>query len=250
MHSKVASGLCILVLSASSAFAADIPDYPFVYVVGKADTDTRPNIATCSLTLRARDPDANKAAATVAERLKTVLATLRAHHIVPDDIESFEIQKRVLTDDTSGDELATINGYEIWRNLKFTAHQLEAIAPIEGSLVNSANVVDIKCQFDSTDRAAIEAELQTKALRAARDQADKLAEPLGRHVTAVMALSKVPFETIPSSFGFGERPGDFAAKLGGMFKRSVSTDAIEGDDLLVPAHIHMSISVNALFKVE
>ena len=35
-----------------------------------------------------------------------------------------------------------------------------------------------------------------------------------------------------------------------MFKRSVSTDTIEGDDLLVPAHIHMSISVNALFKVE
>ena len=73
MHSKVASDFCILVLSASSAFAADIPDYPFVYVVGKADTDTPPNIAICSLTLRARDPDANKAAATVEERLKSVL---------------------------------------------------------------------------------------------------------------------------------------------------------------------------------
>jgi len=60
-----------------------------------------------------------------------------------------------------------------------------------------------------TDRAAIEAELLAEAIQSARSQADKLAEPLGRHVSAAAA-----------------------------------------DDLLVPATISMSATVNVLFKMD
>ena len=37
MKSKIPYGLFGLLLCASGAFAADIPDYPFVFVIGKAD---------------------------------------------------------------------------------------------------------------------------------------------------------------------------------------------------------------------
>jgi hypothetical protein len=50
MTSKVSYGLFGLLLFVSGAFAAEIPDYPFVFVVGKADIEAPPNIATCSLT--------------------------------------------------------------------------------------------------------------------------------------------------------------------------------------------------------
>ena len=49
--------LCCLLVGASTAFAADIPEYPFVFVVGRADIETPPDMAVCSLTLRAIDPD-------------------------------------------------------------------------------------------------------------------------------------------------------------------------------------------------
>jgi hypothetical protein len=56
MTSKVSRSLLGLLFCISGgAFAADIPDYPFVFVVGKAEVETAPNIATCSLTLRARE---------------------------------------------------------------------------------------------------------------------------------------------------------------------------------------------------
>ena len=40
-----------------------------------------------------------------------------------------------------------------------------------------------------------------------------------------------------------------AEKMDRMFKKSVSDD-IRGDDLLVPTTIHLSVSVNVLFKME
>src|SRR5690242_10898040 len=123
MVSKIAYGLLGL-LCASGSLAADIPDYPFVFVVGKADTDTPPNIATCSLTLRAREQDPEKAASTVDDRLKSVLATLAANRVAPGDIESSNVQKQALMSDNSDRERAAIKGYEVWRSLKFTARQL------------------------------------------------------------------------------------------------------------------------------
>jgi uncharacterized protein YggE len=249
MKSRTPYTFLAFLLYVSGAVAAEIPDYPFVFVVGKSDTDTPPNIATCSLTLRARDPDPGKAASVVEDRLKSVLATLKTNQIGPSDIESFNIEKQVLTDENSDNARAVIKGYDVWRNLKFTVRQLKSLPPVEVALVRSSNVTNIGCRFDRTDRAAVEGDLLTKALRSARDEAGKLAEPLGRHVAAAVAISKVPFEGIGGSFGFGDNSAAMA-KIDRMFKKSVGPDDLHSDELLVPSTIHMSVSVNVLFKME
>src|SRR5271169_4605881 len=205
MASKVPYSIFVLLLCVSRTFAADIPDYPFVFVLGKADIETPPNIATCSLTLRAREQDPARAASIVEDRLKSVLATLNANRVAPNDIESFKIEKQVLTNDNNDNERTVIKGYDVWRNVKFTVRQLESVAPIEVSLVRSPNITNVDCRFDRTDRASMEVDLLTKALHSARDEADKLAGPLGRHVSAAVAVSRVPFESIGGSFGFADR---------------------------------------------
>jgi len=244
--SKFLYFLCGLLIYTSAAFAAEIPDYPFVFVVGKADIETPPDIAACSLTLRAREQDPGKAVSIVEDRLASVLATLKANHIAPKDIESFNIEKQVLTNEDSDKERATIKGYDVWRNVNFTVRKLEFIAPVEMSLARSPNIANITCRFDRTDRVAIDADLLTKALHSARDEADKLAGSVGRHVTAAVAISRVPFDSIAGSFGLG---GGYAEKIDRMFKRSTGDD-LHGEDLLVPATIHVSASVNVLFKME
>jgi hypothetical protein len=89
----------------------------------------------------------------------------------------------------------------------------------------------------------LESDLLTKALRSARDQADKLTGPLGGHVSSAVAISKAPFDSIAASLGLGG--AGYAEQMARMFKRSVS----DGDNLLVPATIQMSVSVNVLFKM-
>jgi uncharacterized protein YggE len=233
-----------LLIFASAAAAADIPDYPFVFVVGRADIDTPPDIAACSLTLRAIDPDPGKAEAAVDERLKTVLATLSAKRVSPGDIESFSINKQILTNNEYGDKgPAVIRGYDVSRPLKFTARQLDSLPAIENSVAGALNIENIRCQFDRKDRKAIEVDLLTKALQSAKDQADKLAQPLGRRVTAAVAISKSPFDSIAGSLGMGGFSSSFQDR---MFKKSVTS----GDDLLVPSTISMSVTVNVLFKTE
>ena len=249
MTSKASRSLLGLLFCVSSgAFAADIPDYPFVFVVGKADVEIAPDIASCSLTLRAREQDPAKAAAIVEDRLKALLAAFKTNHVAPNDIESFTIEKQVLTNAYNDNQPAVIKGYDVWRNVKFIVRHLESVAPIETTLVKSPNVTNIACQFDRTDRANIEADLMTKALHSARDEGDKLAIPLGCHVTAAVAVSKVPFDSIAGAFGLGA--GSAMQRIDRMFKKSVSSDDLRSDELLVPATIHMSVSVNALFKME
>jgi hypothetical protein len=238
--------LCLfgLLLCGSSTFAADIPDYPFIFVTGNADIDTLPNIAVCSLAIRAVDQDPGKAESTVDGTLTSALAVLAAKGIAASDIESSNISKQILTTEYNGKEPAAIRGYDLTRNLQFKVRQLTSLPAIEDGFLGSPNVEQINCQFDRTDRAALEADLLTKAIHSAKDQADRLAEPLGRHVTTAAAISKMPFAIIASVFGIDNRLAELSG-LDRMFKKSVSAD-----DLLIPSTIHMSVSVNVLFKMD
>jgi uncharacterized protein YggE len=114
---------------------------------------------------------------------------------------------------------------------------------IEAGLIGSPNVEQINCQFDRADREALETDLMTRALQSAKDQAEKLAAPLGRRVITAEAISRVPFDSIPDAFGLSSRGA--LASADRMFKRSVAPD-----DLLVPSTIHLSVSVNVLFKTD
>jgi uncharacterized protein YggE len=246
MKPKLPPCLFGLLLCGSATLAADIPDYPFVFVTGNADIDTPPDIAVCSLTIRDIAQDPGKAESTVDGRLKAVLASLSAKDVASGDIVSFDLSKQILSNEYTDKEPAQIRGYDLHRSLQFKVRQLASLPAIEDGLVGSANVEQIECQFDRTDRAAIEADLLVKALHSAKEQGDQLAGPLGRHVTAAVAVSKTPFESMASAFGLGDRSAGFVSvSAARMFKKSVSAD-----DLLVPATIHMSVSVNVLFKME
>ena len=157
---------------------------------------------------------------------------------------SSNVGKQILMTEYDGKGPAAIRGYDLTRNLQFKVRQLNTLAEIEGGFLGSANVEGINCRFDRTDRAALEADLLTKAIHSARDQADRLVEPIGRHVTAAMAVSKMPFGLMASAFGIDNRLAEWSG-MDRMFKKSVSAD-----DLLVPATIYMAVSVNVMFKLD
>jgi uncharacterized protein YggE len=234
MTSKLSVCLFGMLMCVSAAFAADIPDYPFIFATGKADIATPPNIATCKLMIRAIDQDPSKAESIVDERMKYTLSTLTSKGIASSDIESFNFGKQILTNEDTEKEPATIRGYDVTRGLQFIARELASLPAIENSLVGSSNVEGIHCQFDRTDRASIEADLLTKAVHSAKDHAVRLSEPLGRHVGAAAAVSQQPFDSLAASLGLGDQLAPYRS-AGLMFKKSVSAD-----ELLVPATISLS----------
>jgi hypothetical protein len=235
-----AVALALIMLPAA---ASELPDYPFVFAPGSADSKVAPDVAHCALTVNAREPDASKAAAAVQSRFEAVLAMFAANHVADADIEADKVDKNVLTENEH--ESVSIKGYDLARHVSFTVRQLESLPSLEQSLLHASNVTDISCRFDRTDRAALEAELMTRALKSAREDAERLAAPLGRHVVAAMAVSKVPFSSIPGQFGFGDREMFSGAAERRMFKRTSVAD-----ELLVPGTIELSESVDVLFKVE
>lgn len=242
MSWKLCCVLAMTLAAGRGALAADLPDYPFVFVTGTADTAVHPDIAHCSAMVTARDKDAAKASNAVDERVNAVVAMATANHVAAADIDASATRKQVLTE--SARDVVAISGYEISREISFTVRDVDASIPIEQSLMTSPNVVNVSCRFDRTDRKSLEAELTTRALQSARDEADRLARPLGRHVTSAAAVSRIPFASIPEALGVGGMAtGVYAGPR--MFKMSAAAS-----ELLVPATISLSASVNVLFKME
>ncbi len=158
-------GYFIGLLLCGSVFAADLPDHPFIFVTGAAEHDMPPNIAECSLRIHAIDQDSAKAEATIDGRLKSVLAALAAGGVAADDIESFIINKRILSSGfVEKEAAAAIRGYDLTRNVHFKVRKIASLPAIEGGFIGSPNVEEISCQFDRTDRVAL-GELLIKAVQ-------------------------------------------------------------------------------------
>lgn len=171
------------------------------------------------------------------------MGILTANDVAPGDIESFNVSKQILSTEYHEKEPAAIRGYDFTRTLQFKVRQLKSLPAIEGGFVGSPNVEHVNCQFDRTDRAAIEAGLLTKAVHSAKDQANKLAEPLGRHVITAEAVSQVPFYSIAGALAGGEQLAELE-RSNRMFEKSLSAET-----LLVPSTIHVAVWVNVLFKM-
>jgi hypothetical protein len=106
--------------------------------------------------------------------------------------------------------------------------RLQFLAPIEMSLVRSPNVTNISCQFDRTDRAAMGADLLTKALHSTKDESDKLAGPVGRHVTAAVAVSTMSFDSLRGHLASAR---DMRKKQIGCLRRSAGDNDLQVDEL-------------------
>lgn len=242
----------LLFAAVAPVWAGELPAYPFINVTGHALRAVTPDLARISLTVKARDPSAEVAARTVAERAQQVLDLLGGAAIAPDDIDAHEISKEVIFDRdsgfSSGGARRGLPHYEVSRTFSVVVRNLASWPELGTKLLEMANVENLEAQFDRTDHAALEAELMTAAAHDAQQRAERMAAGFGQRLGAVQAISQDQFEEISGRllradmrWAYEDSP---TAGVGGLRKRN------EAAAVLVPTTIRAGASVNALYRLE
>jgi len=236
----------LLFLFASAAWPSSIPDYPFVFAQGTAVLKIAPNIVTCRLTIRAINVDPKHAQGIVNARLTELLAVLSKNRLLKDDVDASAVRKAIVTNDYSRADPVQVRGYNVSRGVTFKVRDLGRWPAIADYLLGAKNIDNLTVEYDRIDRAALEADLITKAAADAKNRATHLAVSFGRRLGPPAAISPQPFASIGDTFGLGHSYGSQYAEA----RQFTIAVAANGDTFLVPPTISISASVNALFKLE
>ncbi|MBW4053453.1 MAG: SIMPL domain-containing protein [Proteobacteria bacterium] len=225
------------------AHAGTIPNYPFVYVTGKAAVRVRPNVADTTFTVLSDSPSASVAEHTVESRVAEVLKLLHAVGVGDSQIDASALTKEAVTADDSDGKPLSIRGYRVSRSIEARISDLKKWPQIAKHLLGLQNVTDMQVTFGRANAKAIEESLLGKAAKDAKKRAQLLAASFGQHAGQVMALSRSRFESIDGSF--------LGAFYGNVVSQMVMVPPPPGDStLLVPSNIKLSVEVHAIVKLQ
>ena len=222
-----------------TAYASQLPDFPFVFVQGDAKTEVPPNIATVSFQVKEFDESAGMALEVVRKRSAELIEFFAEKKIKKEDIVAYEIDKTAKRETKEYKELKIL-GYEIRRRISIKIRDLRQYEQIVKKLLYTKNVMNIKSDFDRTDRKEIEKELIAEASRKAREQAEHMAKGFGVKVGSVFAISQRSFQRLAAQFEFA-----------GSFSRGMAEIAsVEKEFLFVPSTITLRNNIKAIFKLK
>ena len=223
-----------------SAHASQLPDFPFVFAHGSAETEVSPDIATVSFRVEEFDENPTKALEVLRNRSAELIAFFAEHKIKKEDIVAYEIDKRAVRERKDYNELKIL-GYEVSRRFSVILRDLSHYEQFVKKLLYLKNVVNINAEFDRTDRKKIEADLIAEASRNAREQAELMAKGFGVKLGSVFAISQRGFQSLGMEFGVaGYEPGV-------AFEKRIME---EKEFLFVPSTINLKNTVTAIFKLK
>lgn len=229
-----------------TAFAKDLPNFPFVYASGYANIEVPPDMAEISFQITASDETAAEAQRIVRERSATILSFFAEHGIEQNDITAYEITKRAVYGDMEykSKKVRGPVGYKINRKISVTLRNLKLYEKFIKKLLAVPNISGNNTSFKRTDREKIEADLIAKACEKSRIKAEQMAKGMGGSLGPVFAISEHDFDAM--IYEFRPSSGRYRRRL---LPRSPSAVDSEKEFLFVPATINFRGRVTAIFNL-
>lgn len=236
--------IIVLLLLNATAIAAQWPDFPFLYSVGKATREIPPDLAKSTFHVEVFDENPEKALDLAQKRGIELISIFKDLKIPKEDIETYEINKTAVRQEKDYVELKIL-GYEISQRFLVTLTGLTQYTQLIEKLLKLKNVVNIATDFDISNRKEIEASLTTEACADARMYAEHMANGVGSKLGSVFAISDRGFHELEDLFGLSSNIND---KLDRAFRKGVA----EGTETIVfePSTIKVEKMVNVIFKLE
>ena len=224
------------------ASAATLPDYPFLFETGTAQIDLAPDMAIVHITIADRGTDASRVFSAVNASVDAVLGALAKSKVPHADIDASDIQRSVDYVRPEKGTSTTVR-YVITRQVKVRLRDLSGWPVLMADLAKISTIETMISDFQISSRQKVELELEQQAARDAETRARRNAGYFGRKLGAVMAISRVPFDSLEQTFTGGSGNSRFMPP-------PFIPPTEPGSSLHVPATISVSGSVNVLFKLE
>lgn len=234
-------GLIVTLLFSQLAFAASVPDFPFVVSVGHAEREVTPDTATISLDIMSFEKDSKLALKAANLATTQLMETLKKNGVPEANVEASDIEKATKR---RRDEYRTLDilGYEVSRTIKIKLDDLSKYSELMSDLVAIDNLSKAETIFDVSNRREIEAELMEEASKDAREKAERMAGSLGTKIQSVYAISqKSNFGEFFATFGVLEPPIGAFMMVGNDSHTTV---------MFVPDSISVEQSINVVFRIK
>lgn len=181
-----------------SVFAqSGLPDKPYIYVEGKAETEKPADMVTMRFDLVARNADQAKANQEVQTKANKIFAMLNQRKIAENDVVASDIKSEPqFENDDSGRRHNRIVGYSVTRTFAVKVRDVHTFATMIDELISVGGVELSGVDTALAKEKEIRNEIFEKALTNAREQAEKTLNPMGMKIDAVFAVSPVAFSQI------------------------------------------------------
>lgn len=229
--------------TASPAFAADWPQFPFVYVMGEASAEVAPDVAKITFDVTVFDEDSNRLMQELSTSTQSVIDTSAANSVGKGDITSEELAKRAVRAQAEGTyEPLKVLGYEASRGFTITLMEVKRYSELIDALAALPNVTNLNTTFDIKNREAVEKKVTLDAEKDAIGRAKDLALGAGAELGKIHAVSQRGFYSIPSVFGVTDRVGP-----DGMFEKRMAPD--DTANAFVPKSIKIENAVYLIVQL-
>ena len=231
-----------LILTATMCAASPLPDFPFVYVHGRAGKELPTDNAFMTFTVKAFHKDASNAVGHVHLRSAQIIGFLGRHGFTDEDIVSYEIDKSAVREKKNYQEL-NILGYDATRKFQLSMADLKRYGAVVEYLLELEGVTEINSVFGRKDRETVEAALLAEACKDAARKAESLAKGFGKKLGAVHCISQHGFESIGGEFGLG---GGFSEWSKWQNRQADAKDS----PLFIPKTVYFANGVSAIYRLE
>jgi len=164
-------------------------------VTGTASTSARPDVVSLAFGVEADAATAAEALAANSERMRAVVAAIRAAGLAENELATAQFNIQPLyerhQDPQGGGWSQTLTGYRVSNLLNVETTRLEQVGEIvDRAVAAGANRVDrIAFQLSPERREAQQRQLIEAAVEDARAQAERALKPLGQHISGVRSIS-------------------------------------------------------------
>jgi uncharacterized protein YggE len=240
--------LMVILLCAFATFtkAADMPEFPFVFVYGNAEREMKPNMAVMNLDIVVYHVNPTNGLSKLNETTSSVASFLMSQGVDQNDIISFDINKSIERKRKDYEELEIL-GYTFSRNLRATIRDIEKYKDIAHVLQSMPNTKNIRTKFDRDDRSAISEELLIEATEDSKTRGARLAKAYGVSLGKIYAVSERGFHDIGIEFGMGEW-AQLREKMERRPRYSSASQA-QADIMFLPQTITFKQRITAIFRL-
>ena len=195
--------LLIALTFGSVAIASQLPDFPFVYAEGKAETNIAPDAAVIRLTISRYEETASNAVAVVeATGGKLIDTLIKKHGVSAADITADNINKSPVHRRGDNYELLEVIGYTVSRSVEVELSDIKAYPGVMRYVAELENVSNIYTDFKHSGKEEIDRALAGIACIKAKEKAELLAVASGVQLGGLFALTMDGFSSPAARFGY------------------------------------------------
>jgi len=226
----------ILVL-ASIAIGSPIPDFPFLYVTGRAYEDLPTTHATIRFSIQIESKLSDEGEKRLQNASKAIMTILLEMGVAKSEIDSYEVRK-LQTSRARADSKEQDLYFSFSQGFRLKIKDLKLYPKLVERLIGSNEVTDFQSEFSAENRVEAIKRLRKAAFEDARQAAASIAEASGEKLGRIHSASELPYSDLGRLIGEPERG------IGG------GAAGIQSDVYVVPPTVSEWFQIHVLYRLD